>query len=99
MHTSCPALGSTNVQATGGEVDIVPVQSHKLAGPQAMPVGNQDGGGVPVAPAVAPRGIHQLLNLPLGEILPRTGTLLTVTFSAVEASSKEARFSTISLHL
>ena len=38
-----------------------------------MPVGQQDGGGVPMTPAVAARGIHELLDLPLGQILARAG--------------------------
>ena len=69
MHTGYAPLGSADMHSAGGELNIVPPQRHKLAGPQAMPVGNQDGGGVPMAPAVAPRGIHQLLDFPLGQVL------------------------------
>jgi len=52
MHAGCPALGPTHMQTARGEVDIVPTQIDKLAGPQAVAVGNEDGGSVPMAPAV-----------------------------------------------
>ena len=34
-----------------------------------MPVGHQDHRGVPVAPAVPPGGVHQPLDLGLGQVL------------------------------
>src|SRR5215831_21403744 len=49
-------LGSIDVQSTVTEVDSVPTQGHKLAYPQAMPIGDQDHGGVAVAMAVAAGG-------------------------------------------
>ena len=46
------ALGAPNVQFPGLEVDIIPTQGHELAGSQAVAVGDQDGRGIPMAPAV-----------------------------------------------
>jgi hypothetical protein len=40
------------VQFPGLEVDIIPTQGHELAGSQAVAVGDQDGRGIPMAPAV-----------------------------------------------
>ena len=51
------ALGAANVQFPGLEVDIIPTQGYELAGPQAVAVGDQDGRGVPMAPAVFPAGL------------------------------------------
>ena len=68
------------MQLAGPEVDVIPPQSHELTGAQSMPIGQQDGSGVPMTPAVAARGIHELLDLPLGQILAwagRTADLLT----------------------
>jgi hypothetical protein len=45
-------------------------QCHKLAGAQPMAVGEQDRGGVPVAPTVAFRRLDQLVDLTLGQVLP-----------------------------
>ena len=53
MHTRHAALGATDVQLAGGEVDIVPTQRHQLTRPQAMAVGDQDGSCVPMAPAIS----------------------------------------------
>ena len=52
MNAGRTALGTAYVQFAGGEVDIVPPERHKLAGAQAMPVGDQHGRRVPVALAV-----------------------------------------------
>jgi len=60
------------MQLASPEVDIVPAQGDKLAGAQPMAVSEQDRGCVPMTPTVAPGGIHELLDLPLGQIL--TGT-------------------------
>ena len=59
------------MQLAGLEVDIVPAQRHKLVGAQAMAIGDQDGGGVPVAPAVVTGSLYQLLDLALGQVLAR----------------------------
>jgi hypothetical protein len=73
MHTRHAALGTTDVQLAGGEVDIVPTQRHQLTRPQAVAVGDQDGSSVPMAPAIFPGRLDQPLDLALGEILPRPG--------------------------
>jgi hypothetical protein len=66
------ALGAPNVQFAGLEVDIIPSQGHELAGSQAVAVGDQDGRGVAMAPAVFPRSLNQLLDFPLGKVLARS---------------------------
>jgi hypothetical protein len=43
MHAGIPTLGPAYMQAPGGEVDVVPSQSHQLRGSKAMAVGDQDG--------------------------------------------------------
>jgi hypothetical protein len=47
------ALGAAHMQLAGPEIDIVPAQGDKLAGAQPVAVGEQDRGGVPMAPTVA----------------------------------------------
>src|SRR5262245_54322490 len=53
------------------EVDIIPTQGRELAGSQAVAVGDQDGRGVAMAPAVFPGSLHQLLDFPVGKVLAR----------------------------
>src|SRR5262249_51135688 len=53
----------------GLEVDISPTQGHEFAGSQAVAVGDHDGRGIPMAPAVFPRSLNQPLDFPLGEVL------------------------------
>ena len=72
MHAGCPALGPTHMQTAGGELDVVPAQNHKLAGPQPVAVGNEDGGCVPMPPAVAASAVHEPLDLALGKVLAGT---------------------------
>src|SRR5262245_39572062 len=72
MHARCPCFCPAGVQTARGHFDVVPAEGHKLARSQAMPVGNEDGRGVPVAPAVLSSRIHELLDLPLGQILARS---------------------------
>ena len=73
MNAGRAALGPSNVQFPGLEVDIIPTQGHELAGSQAVAVGDQDGRGVPMAPAVFLRRLNQLLDLPLGKVLAGPG--------------------------
>jgi hypothetical protein len=75
MHAGCPALASTHVHSAGGKLDIVPAQRHKLAGPQAMAIGDQDSRSVSMAPAVTASSLDKLLDFPLGEVLAGAVTL------------------------
>src|SRR5258708_24142199 len=69
MHARNPVLDAVNVQATLGQLDLLPLQVAGLRGPQAMAVGDQDHGCVamPVAAMLA-GAVHQALDLALGEI-------------------------------
>ena len=60
------------MQLAGPEIDIVPAQGDKLAGAQPVAVGEQDRGGVPMAPTVFAGCVQELLDLALGQVL--TGT-------------------------
>ena len=71
MNAGRAALGAPNVQFPGLEVDIIPTQGHELAGSQAVAVGDQDGRGVPMAPAVFAGSLNELLDFPLGKVLAR----------------------------
>jgi hypothetical protein len=51
--------------------DVIPTQSNNLRRPQAVPVSDQNGRGVPMAPTVLAGGVDKLLDLALGQILPR----------------------------
>ena len=97
MNAGRAALGAPNVQFPGSEVDIIPPQGHELAGSQAVAVGDQDGRGVPTAPAVFPRSLNQLLDFELGEVLAGPSRArLTVTFTAIGAHVPGAVFSIVS---
>jgi hypothetical protein len=51
--------------------DLIPPQVHQLRHPQAVTIGQQDHGRVGVPPPVRPGGGHQLLDLGVGQVLPR----------------------------
>ena len=68
LHAGIPALGPAHMQAPGGEVDVVPARRHDLRGSEAVAVGDQDGCGVPMPGAVLLGGLHEPLDLSLGEI-------------------------------
>ena len=53
------------------KMHLVPAQVAQLRRPQAVPVGDQDHGGVAVAVAVGLGGLDQLLDLGLGQMLAR----------------------------
>jgi hypothetical protein len=59
------------------EVDLAPFKAANLGGTQAMPVGDQDHGGVPVTVAVVLRGLDYPLDLGRGEVFahPQLGVL------------------------
>jgi hypothetical protein len=60
-----------NVQATFGQLDLLPLQVADLRGPQAMAIGDQDHGRIamPVA-AMLSGAVHQPLDLALREVAP-----------------------------
>ena len=62
-------LDPADMQAGMGEVDLIPAQVDQLADPQAVAIGDQDHGRVPVAPAVLAGRLDQLLDLGLGQVL------------------------------
>jgi hypothetical protein len=60
-----------NVEATFGQLDLLPLQVADLRGPQTMAVGDQDHGRIPMPVAAMLSGaVHQPLNLALGEVAP-----------------------------
>ena len=84
------------MQFSGLEVDVIPTQGHELAGSQAVAVGDQDGRGVPMAPAVFAGSLNELLDFPLGKVLARPNGRLTVTFTAIGACIPGAVLSIVS---
>src|SRR5262245_66176819 len=66
MDSRRTILGSIDVQSTVTEVDRIPTQGHKLACPQAMPIGDQDHGGVAVTVTVVGGGFDQAYGLGAG---------------------------------
>jgi hypothetical protein len=71
MRGGCSALGSAQMQVAGLELNIAPLKLAQLRGPQAVPEGDQDHGGIAVPMAIALSGGNQLLNLALGQMLAR----------------------------
>jgi hypothetical protein len=69
MGTGAALLDPADVQGGRGEVDLVPAQVGQFARPQAVPIGHQDHGGVPVSPSVCLGGPEQALDLGLGQVL------------------------------
>jgi hypothetical protein len=69
-----PALGPTHMQASSGQVDVVPAQCHQLRGSEAVAVGNQDGRAVPMPGAVLLGGLNKPRDLPLGQVFAAAPT-------------------------
>ena len=64
-------LKPTDVQRGRPEVHLIPAQVYQLGNPQAVSVGHEDHGGIPVAVAVARGGLHEPLDLGLSQVFPR----------------------------
>jgi hypothetical protein len=69
MHAGIPALGPANMQAPGGEVDVVPAQCHQLRGPEAVAVSDQDRRGVPMPRPVPLGSFDEPFDLPVCQLL------------------------------
>jgi hypothetical protein len=52
------------------EIDLVPAQVADLGGPEPVPEGDEDHGGVPMTVPVSLGGLDQGVNLARGEVLP-----------------------------
>ena len=63
MRTGRALFDPADVQRGGGEVDLIPAQVRKFAGPQAVAIGHKDHRGVSVAPSVALGGPKQAFDL------------------------------------
>ena len=60
-----------NVEATLGELDLLPLQVADLRCPQTVAVGHKDHGRVAMAvAAMLPGAVHQPVDLALGEVSP-----------------------------
>src|SRR5262249_53130330 len=72
MDGRFPAFRTSYMQAAVGEIEVVPPEPDQLTGAQAMPIGHQNRGGVPMAPTVLPGSVHQPLDLGLFQVLARS---------------------------
>ena len=80
-----PALAAADVEAAGLKLDLVSSEIAHFGGPQAMPVGDQDHGGVAVTVAAAFAGrCHERLDLGPRQVL---AVRATVEFTMVGAAS------------
>ena len=96
VNANRAALGAPYVQLAGLEVDIVPTQGHELAGSQTVAVGDQDGRGVPMAPAVFPPALISFSISRSVRYSRGRADRLTVTFTAIGACIPGAVFSIVS---
>jgi hypothetical protein len=69
MYAGNTAFDAVNVQATLGQLDLLPLQVADLRGPETVAIGDQDHGRIAMTvTAVLASAIHQALDLALGEI-------------------------------
>ena len=80
-----PALGPPDMQAARLKLDIVPAQTDQLGRPEAVAIGDQDRGGIPVTVAVAPSGIDQPLDLATGQVVSTNCYSLPIERSPITA--------------
>ena len=94
MRARGAVLDPADVEDGAVEVDLVPAKVADLGSPQAVPVGQQDHGGVAVTVAVAPGGLDQRLDLVGGQVLPGPQSAFfarfggTVRFTSVGATTR-----------
>jgi hypothetical protein len=50
-------LDPADCQGPGVEIDLIPAKINQFGGPQAMPIGHGDHGGIAVTPSVGLNGI------------------------------------------
>jgi len=71
MDTGDALFQPAHVEESLVDLHLVPAQCAELAHTQTMPVGEQDHGRIAMAIATPPLGgQHQVLDLPLGQVLP-----------------------------
>ena len=71
MGAGSALFDPADVQVSRFELDLIPAQVHEFGSTQAVAVGHEDHGGVPMAPPVSLARIHEPLDLSLGEVLAR----------------------------
>jgi hypothetical protein len=65
-------LDPANVQDRAREVDLLPPEIDHLPSAQPVPEGEEDHERVPLAPAIALRGLDQLLDFRQGKVFSRS---------------------------
>ena len=89
MHARRPALTAADMQSTGIEFDLMPLQIAGFGSPKTMPVGDQDHGGVamPVAARLASdvsqnvaRGSHREAPAAAANLCPEIDLAKILTF-------------------
>src|SRR3974390_3303256 len=70
MHACHAVLYAGDMQETMHQVYLLPSQRAQFGRSEAMPVGEQDHGRVPVAMAVAAGSLHKPFDLTVGQVLP-----------------------------
>src|SRR6516165_5963220 len=68
MHAWHPALDAGDMQETMRQVYLLPPERAQFGRPEAMPVGQQDHGRVPMAMAVIPGSLHKPFDLTLRQV-------------------------------
>ena len=71
MRCRLAVLFAGDIHRGSMEIDRVPSEFAYLGSPEAMPVGDEDHGGVTVAVAITFRGLDQLCRL----VLPKRGAI------------------------
>src|SRR6516162_11394558 len=69
MHARHAVLDAGDMQKTMHQVRLLPPQRTQFGRSEAMPVGEQDHGRVPVAMAVAAGSLHKPFDLTLRQVL------------------------------
>src|SRR6516225_5318396 len=69
MHAWHAILDAGNMQEAMHQVYLLPSQRAQFGRPEAVPVGEQDHGRIPMAMAVAAGSLHEPFDLTLGQVL------------------------------
>jgi hypothetical protein len=80
MRARRALLSPPDVQGGRPKVDLIPSKVHQLGNTQAVAVSHQNHRGVPVAVAVFRGGLHEPLDLGLGQVFAGPQIAVTTPF-------------------
>jgi len=68
MWARCRAVAPPDTEPCRSQFEVLPAQRNEFGSREGMAISNEYRGGITISPAVLPRGLHQPIDFPLGEV-------------------------------